>query len=1280
MPQLGVQIIGSTIGLRASLDEAVAAADKWAEATEASGVRAARGLEITGLAAKQAEIAYARLGMAQSRYAEGTVGAEAAAVRYEATVQGLYDKQVAAADAAAAAQVRASVKYESSLRSVGRAWTTYLTVPLAAVGYASIKLATEFQSSMTRVQTYAGASSAEVKRMSADILNSANQLPQGPIKAAEGLYHLESIGLRGSKAFETLKASAIAAGAGQADLTDSTTALGGAMVANIKGAEDAKQAMAGLISIAGQGNMTMQDLANALGTGVLVKARDVGVSLREVGAAMDVLVDRGIPARRAATYLGTTFALMVAPSKEAQGALTDMGVSWEKMRSTLAEPNGLLKVLEMLHAGIDRVGNQRGMADLMSAFGRSRQSTGIQTLVESLNAPVSNYAQKLAGYDKGVQDASKRMAEYQQTASYKMHTALSELEADFIKIGQGAAPAVGDAIKMVAGDISGLVHAVEGLPGPAKEALGVFAAALAVGGPIILGIAGAMKLSRSLANVLGELGITAKSSSEQADTGITSIGAAAEVATGQVEGLNAALTATGEAGVAGGVMRTPGGVILPPGTSSELTSETESAVGLGAVNGIRGALGTAMGRLGTASMYGIGGLLAGQVVQSTVGGQTGSDIGTALQMGGLGAGIGTMIEPGIGTAVGGGIGLLAGGIMDLINSSGSFSSSMETDSQAIQGLQQASDQAAAAISTLKLSRMQLQDQVRRDQAIVHQDRIQVSITTPGSSVHTAAVRQLQEAELALKSTETQLKTTTDNVTNAEKKQADVHAQLRKKVQDTTSSLLSLEDTYKGVISQGTLYAEAAGGGIAVASNGAAAGTKAAAEAAQNYAEKLVNMASQAQKTDPHLANVYRYLALITEEMNRMPTKHEIEIVLKMKNKELLNLLNPGGPEPGFFPRKAVEAAEKANKPKPEPHVAPLTQAQQIQIAFANNKYDRKHIEDEIKVDNENIRRLQRLRNEGKINNIMYVQEVTAYYQDRQTMYEHLKTLDSKARTATSKAQTKFDQSVTHDNYIQQARVDLSQGEYAAAQHLLAEDKKRLEVMLREAKTSTERYEVEKQIAEVERVMHEKSAGYQTALATQVAMARADAIAALNPNLIGPTSLQIELAKKAKAQAMAAINSHTLTMQGLIAAWQVVQQSNSVLSQQTLKADLYHSVSTDAVADSIKGLTAAQEMQLREKLAQRDTHRGYAPNGAGADGYVVGGSGGNDHRDRHRRRHRADEDAARSGGGGPGASSNGTVVFDGAVFHIEGVQNVRELAAELERLSRSKGARRAGARR
>jgi hypothetical protein len=347
------------------------------------------------------------------------------------------------------------------------------------------------------------------------------------------------------------------------------------------------------------------------------------------------------------------------------------------------------------------------------------------------------------------------------------------------------------------------------------------------------------------------------------------------------------------------------------------------------------------------------------------------------------------------------------------------------------------------------------------------------------------------------------------------------------------------------------------------------------------------------------------------------------------------------------------------------HETPLTQEQQLQLAFAENKYNRSTIEEQIAVDNRNIARLNRERAAGKIDNLQYVNQITQYLQDRQTMEQRLTTGTRKATST--------------DLLLARAKNDLQQGFWQEAQRLLHEDLRRLEAMKAEATTSAQRTAIEKQILAVEREINSKAAGYQTSLALQEAEARANALAAANPGLAGPTALQLKLAEQVKAAAMKAIDSGKLTMQGMIDAWNVVAQANSTIAQGFMgHARTYARTSTDAIADSIKGLTAAQEMQLREELAQRDAHRGYRPTGAGAEGYVI--PEGNGPHNRWRRRYEYDVARSISSAGYVQRNAVGGINIASAKIEINGIEDPRKILEEVEKLIRRRGGQRTGTRR
>src|SRR5581483_11811762 len=89
-------------------------------------------------------------------------------------------------------------KQGEAMQTVGRT-ALGLTAPLIAVGAVAGKMAMSFQQSMELLHTQAGASQQEVNKLSKSVLNLASSgVVQSPQQLSEGLFHLESIGLRGA--------------------------------------------------------------------------------------------------------------------------------------------------------------------------------------------------------------------------------------------------------------------------------------------------------------------------------------------------------------------------------------------------------------------------------------------------------------------------------------------------------------------------------------------------------------------------------------------------------------------------------------------------------------------------------------------------------------------------------------------------------------------------------------------------------------------------------------------------------------------------------------------------------------------------------------------------------------------------------------------------------------------------------------------------------------------------------------------------------------------------
>lgn len=284
-------------------------------------------------------------------------------------------------DGFAAKTEATSKRTSSSFNAVGMA-SLAIAGGVTVIGIEAVKSAEKFQSSMTLIQTQAGASAAEVQNMTGAVLKLAPAVGMGPEQLAAGLYHIESAGLRGAQALDILKVAAEGAAVGHADLESVTNALIAAQQSGVGGITDMTQAMGVLNAIVGSGNMRMQDLTDAMGTGVLSTAKNYGVTIQSVGAALASMTDQGIPAIDAATRLNSAMRLMAAPTSKAISELKSIGLSSTQLANDMRSPGGMLTAIQDLKTHLEKSGKSavEQAALIAAAFG-GKQSGAILTLI-----------------------------------------------------------------------------------------------------------------------------------------------------------------------------------------------------------------------------------------------------------------------------------------------------------------------------------------------------------------------------------------------------------------------------------------------------------------------------------------------------------------------------------------------------------------------------------------------------------------------------------------------------------------------------------------------------------------------------------------------------------------------------------------------------------------------------------------------------------------------------------------------------------------------------------
>jgi TP901 family phage tail tape measure protein len=415
-------------------------------------------------------------------------------------------------------------KIGSSMQSFGRSWTTHVSLPIAAVGALAVKSAVEFNKSMTLISTQAGASRNEMERLSKSILKFAQSGKSAfdPQELSKAAFHIESVGFRGAKAMKELRGATKLAAVGGSELEETTYALISAQKTGIKGTQNLGQAMGTLNAIVGHGDIRMEELTQSFSSGILVTAKQLGLSLTDVGAALDVMTSRGVKAQNATTALNQGLLRMATPTSTAAKVLATIGISSEKMAKVM-RAEGLPAAVGVLADKLSTLGKTKANQVLTEAFS-VKSSKAIRTLVDN----VGELHTKVGEITKSTGDFGKKWKETQETPAFKMHADLAQLKAVMIELGEKLLPVVIPLLTEIGAGIRSVIGAFNKLPKWTQSwiiKLGIAAIAF---GPIIGALGTIIKMAGTAATALGGLGAAgAATGGAEAGGAVAGVGASA---------------------------------------------------------------------------------------------------------------------------------------------------------------------------------------------------------------------------------------------------------------------------------------------------------------------------------------------------------------------------------------------------------------------------------------------------------------------------------------------------------------------------------------------------------------------------------------------------------------------------------------------------------------------------------------------------------------------------------------------------------------------------------
>jgi TP901 family phage tail tape measure protein len=382
-----------------------------------------------------------------------------------------------------------------------------------AIGAASVKWASDFQTEMTKLYTAAGLSQQQLdavhmtsSQLNDKVLQLGDSVGYTGTQMAEALYHPISAGLDLKSSLEVVKYAAEEARISGASLNDTTYSLSSVMKAFNKDATDAGPTMAELNAIVGEGDMRFQDFNESIKNWAPTAAQ-MGMSVSSMGAGLAYLTDRGNSAEVASTRLTMGIAMMTTPSSKAADMLIGLGAASSDVKASsaameeamkaagitqnqlavdLQKPDGLYVALNHLKTGLEKAGVSGTEADsvLSKIFGGGRSDKAIMSLMQNLDGLKTKY--DAITTDSTPQKFQSAWEQTQQTFNVKLKEVESTLVNLGIKLGTLLLPYVEKFLGWVQQGVGWLMQhkgAVEVLAGAIGTTL--VAAVIALGGALI---------------------------------------------------------------------------------------------------------------------------------------------------------------------------------------------------------------------------------------------------------------------------------------------------------------------------------------------------------------------------------------------------------------------------------------------------------------------------------------------------------------------------------------------------------------------------------------------------------------------------------------------------------------------------------------------------------------------------------------------------------------------------------------------------------------------------
>ena len=256
------------------------------------------------------------------------------------------------------------------MTQAGKTMTTYVTLPLAAIGTAAAKSFAEVDKTMQLTNSTMGNTAEEAQLLNKAMKEAAASSTYGMSDAATATLNFARAGLDAEQAASAL-APAMALAAGEGGNLDTVSAGLVATINGFHGSFDQAAEYADVFANACNNSaLDVDSLSHAMSVAAPIFSA-AGYNVKDAALYMGVMANNGIEADKAANSLKTGMARLISPSKDAASWMEKLGIEVTNADGTMKDS---VTVQAELHDAFSKLSESEQIAAASAIFGKNQMA------------------------------------------------------------------------------------------------------------------------------------------------------------------------------------------------------------------------------------------------------------------------------------------------------------------------------------------------------------------------------------------------------------------------------------------------------------------------------------------------------------------------------------------------------------------------------------------------------------------------------------------------------------------------------------------------------------------------------------------------------------------------------------------------------------------------------------------------------------------------------------------------------------------------------------------